>query len=392
VIINPVGKRVTHVVVKDKKRPHAERLVNTKWLAETTDELIRLSCTKAELANMKPFVETQFLDESLPDYDGFVESEYFLWPYRVPEMKVHVKAKHKGILPGELAIRRSARVHCTDGAIGRVDEFLVDPADGHITHMILRKGHLWGERDVAVSVSEIVRIKEQDVFLSLSKKAVEALPGIPMQPVARVEVEAAAFPIGANVHCTDGACGESSCVIFNPVSQKVTHLVVKDRKYPHTERLVPAKWVKETDDDLIRLSCTSDAVRKMMSFHETHFLHQKVEETGYVGEGFLLWPYRVPVTKKVRVHDRRIPPGELAIRRGARVHCTDGRIGKVDEFLLDPADGKITHLVLRKGHLWGERDVTVPLSQIRNIEEEAVYLKLDKRSVEALPIVAVRRP
>ncbi len=53
----------------------------------------------------------------------------------------------------------------------------------------------------------------------------------------------------------------------------------------------------------------------------------------------------------ISVEYERIPPGELAVRRGARVETTDGHAGRVDEFLVNPADGYITHLVLREGHL-----------------------------------------
>lgn len=183
VIIHPVGQKVTHVVVKDRKKTHPERLVNIKWVAETTGDLIRLSCTKAELAKMKPFVKTQFLDVSLPGCDTFEVSGYFVWHYRVPERKVRVEVKHKSIPPGELAVRRGASVHCTAGKIGRVDEFIVDPAYGHITHMILRKGHLWDDKDVTIPVSEIKRMDEADVYLKLDKRSVEVLLSIPVHPL-----------------------------------------------------------------------------------------------------------------------------------------------------------------------------------------------------------------
>jgi hypothetical protein len=46
---------------------------------------------------------------------------------------------------------------------------------------------------------------------------------------------------------------------------------------------------------------------------------------------------------------------------------------------------------MREGHLWGQRDVTIPISKIDRMEENTVYLKLDKESVEALPTIPVRR-
>jgi sporulation protein YlmC with PRC-barrel domain len=79
------------------------------------------------------------------------------------------------------------------------------------------------------------------------------------------------------------------------------------------------------------------------------------------------------------------------VRRGARVEATDGHVGRVDEFLIDPESEHITHLVMREGHLWGQRDVTIPISKVDRMEEDTVYLKLDKGSVEALPTIPVRR-
>jgi hypothetical protein len=48
-------------------------------------------------------------------------------------------------------------------------------------------------------------------------------------------------------------------------------------------------------------------------------------------------------------------------------------------------------LVLREGHLWGQKDVTVPVSKIKRIEEEDVYLDLDKAGIETLPAIPIRR-
>ena len=64
----------------------------------------------------------------------------------------------------------------------------------------------------------------------------------------------------------------------------------------------------------------------------------------------------------------------------------------MDEFVTIPTNGQITHLLLREGHLWGCKEVTIPVSEIERIEGGAVYVKLDKRGIQALPSVQVRRP
>jgi hypothetical protein len=58
-------------------------------------------------------------------------------------------------------------------------------------------------------------------------------------------------------------------------------------------------------------------------------------------------------------------PGEVVVRRGTRVRATDGPVGQVDAFLIDPTTRRITQLVLRESHLWSRRDVMVPLFRDR---------------------------
>lgn len=91
------------------------------------------------------------------------------------------------------------------------------------------------------------------------------------------------------------------------------------------------------------------------------------------------------------IYEERVPPCELAVRRGERVRDSKGeRVGSVDEFLVSPEDGHVTHLVLREGHLWGRKDVTIPVSRIERVEE-AVHLRLDREQIAALPATPIHR-
>ena len=70
----------------------------------------------------------------------------------------------------ELPVTRGTRVYSADGfVIGTVDEFLVDQDGGHVTHLVLREGHIFGEKDVFIPVTEIETIKESDIHLALDK-------------------------------------------------------------------------------------------------------------------------------------------------------------------------------------------------------------------------------
>ena len=50
----------------------------------------------------------------------------------------------------------------------------------------------------------------------------------------------------------------------------------------------------------------------------------------------------------------------------ARVKSTDGReIGEIDQLLIDPRDGRVTHAVIGMGGFLAEKQVVVPWSQVR---------------------------
>lgn len=203
------------------------------------------------------------------------------------------------------------------------------------------------------------------------------------------------IPVYAKVECADGPCGESSTIILNPAAREVSHFVVQDNTFPdRDQRLVPVDQVVETSRSLIRLRCTKAELARMDHFLDSHYAATQKEPA-------IDWPvdYTVRSVPRATLTGRRyaektvehIPPGELAVGRGTRVEAKDGHVGHVAELVVNPESGHISHLVLEKGHLWGKKEVTVPVSAIDFAGEEAVYLKLDRKAIEQLPAVPVRR-
>jgi uncharacterized protein YrrD len=66
-------------------------------------------------------------------------------------------------------------------------------------------------------------------------------------------------------------------------------------------------------------------------------------------------------------------------------------VGCVDEFLVNPTDECITHLVVREGHPWNRKEVMIPVSQVVRMAEETVYLKLERRQIAVLPTTPIQR-
>jgi hypothetical protein len=47
--------------------------------------------------------------------------------------------------------------------------------------------------------------------------------------------------------------------------------------------------------------------------------------------------------------------------------------------------------VLERGHLWGRREVTIPIGAVARVETDAIDLSLTADEVSALPEVRVQR-
>jgi PRC-barrel domain len=78
--------------------------------------------------------------------------------------------------------------------------------------------------------------------------------------------------------------------------------------------------------------------------------------------------------------------GEAGVSPGDHVHALDGEIGEVQGFLVDPDDHKVTHVLLKEGHLWGRKEVAIPLSAVTGIAE-GIRLNITKKQVEDSPPV-----
>jgi len=196
------------------------------------------------------------------------------------------------------------------------------------------------------------------------------------------------IPLHADVECTGGLCGQSTAVIIDPETHRVTHFVVKEKERFQTERLVRMERVIETTPDLIRLDCTDEELSKMTSFTVTEF--RQVEIPSYIGAGYSE-PLYISQVQTLAVEEDRVPEGKVAIRQGAGVEASDGRVGQVDDLVADSKTGDITHLIMRSGHPRGKKDVAIPISMIKSVEVNTVYLKADRETIASMLAIPVRQ-
>jgi sporulation protein YlmC with PRC-barrel domain len=208
--------------------------------------------------------------------------------------------------------------------------------------------------------------------------------------------ETTPFTIGVEASCIDGVCGKVICVVVDPVARAVTHLVVEPRHRQGAGRLVPLDLVEATAGH-IRLSCTLAEFENLDHAEETQFLpgstgfqsypQDAVREFAYYGLGALGTGFGPDQT----VTYETVPLGEVAVRRGDQVFATDGSIGHVQGLVVDPRSRHVTHVLLQEGHLWGRKEVAIPIGAV-TVLDDGIQLKLSKQQVQDLPPVDIDHP
>lgn len=200
------------------------------------------------------------------------------------------------------------------------------------------------------------------------------------------------IPLKANVQCSDGACGKTTNVVLNPVTHQVTHIVLEDKSLPgYSTRIVSVDNVASLTQQQITLSCSKDDVAKMRVFVTTNYIQESPSGKAYTTGDAYTYPYVINDTAYAPVEEEHVPLGELEVHAGMEVEASDGKVGKLDELVLDEDSGDITHIQMREGHLWGAKDVAIPVSAVDFTDEKTVYLNIDKKAVGALPAVKVKR-
>lgn len=200
----------------------------------------------------------------------------------------------------------------------------------------------------------------------------------------------ASFTMGAKARCADRDCGRVAQVVVDPIAGTVTHLIVEPGHRQGLGRLVPVEWA-EPRDDHVDIRCTGAEFDALPIAEDVRFVESIEGHMGYGPEETLLWPYfggnaTVPVVVDT------LPAGEVAVRRGEDVYASDGRIGEVEGLVVHAENHHASHIVLKEGHLFGRKQVAIPLAAVRAVEEHGIRLSMSKHDVEDLPAVDLRHP
>ena len=211
--------------------------------------------------------------------------------------------------------------------------------------------------------------------------------------------------LGIAVSCTDAKLGELADVVIDPTSKRVVDLVVRAHGAGGPARLVPIEMAEGSSwRDRITLRCTTEEARQFPAIGEAAAMRMGEMPAGDAdwdvgvqdvvtmptGSSMDMSPGVEAWDPLMEVTYDRIPKGKVELRHSSSVVSSDGHVvGKIDAFVVE--GDEITHLILERGHLWGRRDVTIPISQVESAETDDVRLAISRDEVGELPSVRLPR-
>ncbi len=166
--------------------------------------------------------------------------------------------------------------------------------------------------------------------------------------------QTAVYELGVPASCTDGFCGNVTDFVVDSGTLVVSHLTVEPELRRHVGKLVPIRLV-EAADDSAEIQCDLAAFEAL----------DDADESG----------------------SNTLPAGHQAVRGDQHVHSTDGEIGRIRAVTVDASSGRVTHLLLQEGHLWGKREVAIPWGSVTSLDG-GVHLSLTSEAIKELPPVA----
>lgn len=191
-------------------------------------------------------------------------------------------------------------------------------------------------------------------------------------------------------------------VVLNPVTKKVTHIIVEKGFLFTEDTIIPINYIKQTSEDRIVLSEDLDDFDDLPPYIEHHYIAPDEEEYRdvlppyhpapmYYYGPVSLWQQRFgfidpDAPRYVATTEKHTPENTVVIEIGADVISRDSdKVGEVERVITDKETSHATHLVIADGFLFKERKV-IPTTWIKNIiDDGSIYLTTGSKLLNELP-------
>lgn len=184
-LVDPIKEKVSHVVIENKHKG-SEVIIPIDIIDYSTDCVLTIEHTAVELDEYPPFLIHEFINIPATDTefaywgaDPTMTHSYTMFPYVLHKGIPVVEVTKEDIPKGELKLRKGMIVKNRGGKrMGHVDELIIDSSSDFITHIVMRTGHLFGTKEVAVPNIHIFSFEEHAVVLSLEEEDIDTLPEV----------------------------------------------------------------------------------------------------------------------------------------------------------------------------------------------------------------------
>lgn len=171
-IVDPATQSLTHLAVEPAHHREQTRVVPVALVERVEDGVIRLNCTRERFEQLDAAEDIELLSQA-----DLISTQMGIGGVALP-LGHSAKPELVDVVPvGEVAVRRGDTVHAKDGWIGEVEGLVIDSASQHVTHVILKEGHVWGRKHVAIPIGAANRV-EDEIRVDLTKEEIEALPPV----------------------------------------------------------------------------------------------------------------------------------------------------------------------------------------------------------------------
>lgn len=172
-ILDPVTRTLTHLVVRARKHPRMlDRLVPVALAETEAGGTMRLNCSADDFAKLDAAEEKHTVSESSFGYYHIMAGGGV-----APAMGRGEVVIDETVPFAEVDVHRGDRVRASDGEIGHVEGLIIDRSDRRVTHVLLQEGHVWGRKRVAIPIDAETKVAA-GLEVGLTKNQVHDLPSV----------------------------------------------------------------------------------------------------------------------------------------------------------------------------------------------------------------------